>query len=95
MSLDQFRRSVPWRKHGLDQFRVRPIKSVREPATCGRLHLPAHALASAGKETAMTDQSPAYHYAVVARALKIIDAAGPGLTLEKLGLFAQEQRGQQ
>lgn len=32
----------------------------------------------------MTDQSPAYHYAVIARALKIIDAAGPGLTLEKL-----------
>ncbi len=32
----------------------------------------------------MTDQSPAYHYAVIARALKIIDAAGPGLTLEEL-----------
>ncbi|WP_431298293.1 methylated-DNA--[protein]-cysteine S-methyltransferase [Tabrizicola sp. BL-A-41-H6] len=32
----------------------------------------------------MTDQSPAYHYAVIARALKIIDAAGPGLTLEGL-----------
>jgi AraC family transcriptional regulator, regulatory protein of adaptative response / methylated-DNA-[protein]-cysteine methyltransferase len=35
----------------------------------------------------MTDQSPAYHYAVIARALKIIDASGPGLTLE--GLAAQ------
>ncbi len=32
----------------------------------------------------MTDQSPAYHYAVIARALKIIDAAGPGLSLEGL-----------
>jgi AraC family transcriptional regulator, regulatory protein of adaptative response / methylated-DNA-[protein]-cysteine methyltransferase len=32
----------------------------------------------------MTDQSPAYHYAVIARALKIIDAGGPGLTLEGL-----------
>lgn len=35
----------------------------------------------------MTDQSPAYHYAVIARALKTIDAAGPGLSLE--GLAAQ------
>lgn len=32
----------------------------------------------------MTDQSPAYHYNVIARALKEIDAAGPGLTLEAL-----------
>ena len=32
----------------------------------------------------MTDQSPAYHYAVIARALKIIDAGGPGLTLDGL-----------
>ena len=32
----------------------------------------------------MTDQAPAYHYAVIARALKIIDAAGPGLTLDEL-----------
>lgn len=32
----------------------------------------------------MTDQAPAYHYAVIARALKIIDAGGPGLTLEGL-----------
>lgn len=32
----------------------------------------------------MTDQSPAYHYAVIARALREIDAAGPGLTLEGL-----------
>ncbi len=32
----------------------------------------------------MTDRSPAYHYAVIARALKIIDAGGPGLTLEGL-----------
>ena len=31
----------------------------------------------------MTDQS-AYHYAVIARALKIIDAAGPALTLDDL-----------
>jgi AraC family transcriptional regulator, regulatory protein of adaptative response / methylated-DNA-[protein]-cysteine methyltransferase len=35
----------------------------------------------------MTDQSPAYHYSVIARALKIIDEAGPGLSLE--GLAAQ------
>ena len=32
----------------------------------------------------MTDQSPAYHYAVIARALAEIDAAGPGMTLEGL-----------
>ena len=31
----------------------------------------------------MTDQS-SYHYAVIARALKIIDAVGPGLTLDDL-----------
>lgn len=31
----------------------------------------------------MTDQPP-YHYAVIARALKIIDAGGPGLTLDDL-----------
>ena len=35
----------------------------------------------------MTDQSPAYHYAVIGRALKILDAAGPGLSLD--GLAAQ------
>ncbi|TAG20838.1 MAG: AraC family transcriptional regulator, partial [Rhodobacterales bacterium] len=32
----------------------------------------------------MTDQSPAYHYQVIARALKAIDAGCPGLTLEDL-----------
>jgi AraC family transcriptional regulator, regulatory protein of adaptative response / methylated-DNA-[protein]-cysteine methyltransferase len=32
----------------------------------------------------MTDQSPAYHYSVIGRALKIIDEAPPGLTLEEL-----------
>ncbi len=32
----------------------------------------------------MTDQSPSYHYAVIARALKAIDEAGPGLTLDDL-----------
>lgn len=32
----------------------------------------------------MTDQSPAYHFSVIARALTIIDAGGPGLTLEDL-----------
>jgi len=32
----------------------------------------------------MTDQSPSYHYAIIARALREIDAAGPGLTLEAL-----------
>lgn len=32
----------------------------------------------------MTDQSPAYHYAVIARALRIIDEAGPTLTLDDL-----------
>ncbi len=33
----------------------------------------------------MTDLSPpAYHYAVVARALRLIDEGGPGLTLERL-----------
>jgi AraC family transcriptional regulator of adaptative response/methylated-DNA-[protein]-cysteine methyltransferase len=37
-----------------------------------------------GKENAMTDQSPAYHYAVIARALKVIDEGGPALTLDDL-----------
>ena len=32
----------------------------------------------------MTDQSPAYHYQVIARALRVIDAEGPALTLEDL-----------
>ena len=32
----------------------------------------------------MTDQSPAYHYGVIARALKIIDASGPQLSLDDL-----------
>lgn len=32
----------------------------------------------------MTDQSAAYHYAVIARALKVIDEAGPALTLDDL-----------
>ena len=32
----------------------------------------------------MTDQSPAYHYAVIARALRVIDEAGPSLTLDDL-----------
>jgi AraC family transcriptional regulator of adaptative response/methylated-DNA-[protein]-cysteine methyltransferase len=32
----------------------------------------------------MTDQSPSYHHAVIARALREIDAAGPGLTLDGL-----------
>ncbi len=32
----------------------------------------------------MNDASPPYHYQVIARALKIIDATGPGLTLDDL-----------
>lgn len=32
----------------------------------------------------MTDLSPAYHYQVIARALEVIDDAGPALTLEDL-----------
>lgn len=32
----------------------------------------------------MTDQSPSYHYAVIARALKVIDEGGPALTLDDL-----------
>ncbi len=32
----------------------------------------------------MTDQSPAYHYAVIGRALRVIDEAPPGLTLDGL-----------
>lgn len=32
----------------------------------------------------MTDQSPSYHYAVIARALKVIDEVGPALTLDDL-----------
>lgn len=32
----------------------------------------------------MTDQSPSYHYAVIGRALRIIDEAGPSLSLEEL-----------
>ena len=35
-------------------------------------------------ETVMTDQSPAYHYQVILRALAAIDAGGPALTLEDL-----------
>ena len=32
----------------------------------------------------MTDQSPSYHYQVIGRALQVIDAEGPTLTLEAL-----------
>ena len=32
----------------------------------------------------MTDLSPAYHYQVIARALEVIDDAGPALTLDAL-----------
>ena len=32
----------------------------------------------------MTDLSPNYHYSVIARAIRLIDAAGPGLTLDAL-----------
>ena len=32
----------------------------------------------------MTDLSPDYHYKVIARAIQVIDTAGPGLTLEAL-----------
>ena len=32
----------------------------------------------------MTDQSPSYHYQVIGRALQVIDAGGPSLTLEDL-----------
>ncbi|MGL6210604.1 MAG: methylated-DNA--[protein]-cysteine S-methyltransferase [Paracoccaceae bacterium] len=32
----------------------------------------------------MTDQRPPYHYSVIARALSLIDEAGPGLTLDGL-----------
>ncbi|WP_136646292.1 methylated-DNA--[protein]-cysteine S-methyltransferase [Tabrizicola sp. YIM 78059] len=37
----------------------------------------------------MTDQSPAYHYQVIARALQIIDAEGPCLSLEILAARMQ------
>lgn len=32
----------------------------------------------------MTDQSPSYHYALIARALRVLEAEGPSLTLEAL-----------
>ena len=32
----------------------------------------------------MTNQSPAYHYTVIARALRVIDDGGPGLSLDDL-----------
>jgi AraC family transcriptional regulator, regulatory protein of adaptative response / methylated-DNA-[protein]-cysteine methyltransferase len=32
----------------------------------------------------MTDQSPAYHYNVIGRAIRLIDEGGPGLTLDEL-----------
>jgi len=32
----------------------------------------------------MTDQSPSYHYGVIARALRVIDEGGPALTLDDL-----------
>ena len=34
----------------------------------------------------MTDQSPSYHYQVIGRALQVIDAEGPALTLEHLAM---------
>ena len=37
----------------------------------------------------MTDQSPAYHYQVIARALQEIDAGGPSLTLDALAARMQ------
>ncbi len=37
----------------------------------------------------MTDQSPAYHYQVIARALQVIDTASPTLTLEDLATEMQ------
>lgn len=37
----------------------------------------------------MTDQSPAYHYSVIARALKLIETEGPGLSLEDLAARMQ------
>ena len=37
----------------------------------------------------MTDQSPAYHFQVIARALGVIDEAGPALTLEDLAAKMQ------
>jgi AraC family transcriptional regulator, regulatory protein of adaptative response / methylated-DNA-[protein]-cysteine methyltransferase len=41
------------------------------------------------KEPIMTDQSPAYHYTVIARALHVIDASGPDLTLDALAAQMQ------
>ena len=37
----------------------------------------------------MTDQSPGYHYNVIARALRVIDDAAPGLTLDALAAQMQ------
>ncbi|MFZ1338721.1 MAG: bifunctional helix-turn-helix domain-containing protein/methylated-DNA--[protein]-cysteine S-methyltransferase [Paracoccaceae bacterium] len=37
----------------------------------------------------MTDQSPAYHYSVIGRALAVIDGAPPGLTLDDLAARMQ------
>jgi AraC family transcriptional regulator of adaptative response/methylated-DNA-[protein]-cysteine methyltransferase len=37
----------------------------------------------------MTDQSPAYHYQVIARALQVIDEGGPSLSLEDLAARMQ------
>ena len=37
----------------------------------------------------MTDQSPTYHYNVISRALRVIDDAGPGLTLDALAAQMQ------
>jgi AraC family transcriptional regulator, regulatory protein of adaptative response / methylated-DNA-[protein]-cysteine methyltransferase len=36
------------------------------------------------QDRAMNDQSPSYHYGVIARAIRLIDGAGPGLTLDAL-----------
>jgi AraC family transcriptional regulator of adaptative response/methylated-DNA-[protein]-cysteine methyltransferase len=36
------------------------------------------------EEPTMTDQSPSYHYQVIARALEVIDSEGPALTLEDI-----------
>jgi AraC family transcriptional regulator of adaptative response/methylated-DNA-[protein]-cysteine methyltransferase len=40
----------------------------------------------APQEKQMNDVAPAYHYTVIARALKVIDAEGPGLSLDDLAL---------
>jgi AraC family transcriptional regulator of adaptative response/methylated-DNA-[protein]-cysteine methyltransferase len=59
------------------------------PAPCGLRNIrvappPLPAYVARQGDHAMTDLSPAYHYNVIGRAIRVIDEGGPGLTLDDL-----------